>query len=193
MCGHSIPEIGSGFSGGICFETNCEDECRKNCRTKISKPRTKGKFLNGATPEAAAEIEALEAGIWEHFKPVGALEEILVQKVVVEAARYSRVVGFEQKFEQSSDSPILLVARLEIAVRYTTSTSRALYRAIQELERVQAARKAAEGSDASPVEEPPVPMVREEQPDSGVPDTIPSKSSTPEFSEDPEVLRLLGR
>jgi phage protein D len=51
------------------------------------------KFLNGAAPETVAEIEALAAGIREHCQPVGILEEILVQKIVVETSRYDRVLA----------------------------------------------------------------------------------------------------
>jgi hypothetical protein len=104
------------------------------------------KFLNGAAPETVAEIEALAAGIVEHYQPVGMLEEILVQKIVVETARYHRVLGFEQEF---MGSPIYVVTCLDRMVRYTTSTSRALFRAIEELERIQAARKARERRDVS--------------------------------------------
>jgi hypothetical protein len=43
------------------------------------------------------EIEALAAGIREHYQPQGQLEEILVQKIVVETARYDRVLGFEHQ------------------------------------------------------------------------------------------------
>ena len=107
------------------------------------------KFLNGAAPETIVEMEALAAGIREHYEPADMLEEMLLQKIVIEAGREHRVLAFEQKFEQSSSSPIHLVACLGHVVRYTTSTSRALYRAIQELERVQAARKARESAAAS--------------------------------------------
>jgi hypothetical protein len=99
------------------------------------------KFLSRATPETVAEIEALAAGLREHYQPVGMLEEFLVQKIVLEIARDHRILGLEQEF---SGMPMLVVTCLDRMVRYTTSTSRALYRAIQELERVQAARKAAE-------------------------------------------------
>ena len=53
------------------------------------------RFLNGAAPGTVSEIEALVAGIREHYKPQEMLEEILVQKIVVETARYHRVLGFE--------------------------------------------------------------------------------------------------
>jgi hypothetical protein len=150
------------------------------------------KFLSGAAPETVAEIEALAAGIWEHYQPADMLEEMLVQKIVIEAAREYRVLGFEQKFEEFTSGPIHLVACLGHVARYATSTSRALYRAIQELERVQAARKARESSAISPTEEPRLPITTEEQSDSDVADTVLTDSSTPERPEDPVVLKLLG-
>jgi hypothetical protein len=144
------------------------------------------RFLNGAAPEIVAEIEVLAAGIREYYQPVGMLEEILVQKIVIETARYDRVLGFEQKFEQFTSGPIHLVACLEHAVRYTTSTSRALFRAIEELERIQAARKGRESSAVSKAAEPalPTPQTKEEQPASQVVSTALSKRSTPDDPED---------
>jgi len=153
------------------------------------------KFLNGATPETVAEIGALASGIWEHYQPANMLEEMLVQKIVIEAAREYRVLGFEQKVEESTSGPIHLVACLGHVARYATSTSRALYRAIQELERVQAIRKARESSAISPTGEPRLPITTEEQFDSDVADTVLRESSTPvrpEEPEDPEITKLLG-
>ena len=150
------------------------------------------KFLNGAAPETVAEIEALAAGIREHYQPADMLEEMLVQKIVIEAAREHRVLGFEQKFEESTSGPIHLVACLGHVARYATSTSRALYRAIQELERVQAARKAREDSAVSPIEEPRPLITTEKQSDCDVANTVLRDSSTPERPEDPEILKLLG-
>lgn len=153
------------------------------------------KFLNGAAPETVAEIEALAAGIREHYQPADMLEEMLVQRIVIEAGREHRILGFEQKIEESTSGPIHLVACLGHVARYATSTSRALYRAIQELERVQAARKARESSAISPTGEPRLPITTEEQFDSDVADTVLRESSTPvrpEQPEDPEVLKLLG-
>src|SRR5215472_6263055 len=110
------------------------------------------KFLDRATPETVAEIEELAAGLRDYYKPQGIVEEILVQKIVVETARYGRVLGLEQP-EPGATRPYLLHC-LDKVMRYTTSTSRAMYRAIEELERLQAARKAREESAASMAAEP---------------------------------------
>lgn len=102
------------------------------------------KFLNGATPDTTAEIQELAAGLREHYEPKGILEEILVQKIVVETARYGRVLGFEQP--EAGYNRMYFLVCLDKVMRYTTSTSRSLYRAIEELERLQVARKARDCS-----------------------------------------------
>lgn len=149
------------------------------------------KFLDRARPETITEIESLAEAIREHYEPVGMLEDLLVQKIVIELARDHRVLGVEQEFDGDA-SPMLLVARLGLMARYTTSTSRALYRAMQELERVQAARKARKSSSVSANEEPRLPITTEEQSDSDVSDTGLSDRSKVERTEEPEVLKLLG-
>jgi hypothetical protein len=136
------------------------------------------KFLNGATPETVAELETLSAGIREHYQPIGMLEEILMQKIVVEAARYGRVLGFEH--QQLTREHAFHGRAIDCVDRYTTSTSRALFRAIEELERSQAARKAVKrpvdlsqesaASASKPLEEQRAPQRMNDD---------PSKSITP--------------
>jgi hypothetical protein len=104
-------------------------------------------FLNGAAPETVAEMEVLAVGIQEHYQPVGMVEEILVQKIVVETARYGRILGLEQK--ELARNFAFFNAAVDRMGRYTTSTSRGLFRTIEELERIQAARKARETAAAS--------------------------------------------
>jgi hypothetical protein len=96
-------------------------------------------FLKGATDETVVEVEALAAAMREHYQPVGIVEEILVQKIIAETVRYGRALTLEHP--KSVPSEGYLVHFLDRVVRYTTSTSRALYRAMEELERLQAARK----------------------------------------------------
>lgn len=104
-------------------------------------------FLNRATPETVAQVEELARGMREYYKPEGMLEEMLVEKIVIETARYGRALEFENP-EPNSPPPYILSV-LGLAARYTTATSRALFRAIEELERLQAARKARKTSAAS--------------------------------------------
>jgi hypothetical protein len=121
------------------------------------------KFLNGATPETVAELDTLAAGIREHYQPVGMLEEILMQKIVVEAARYDRVLAFEHQ-QLTRDHAFQISRAVDCIDRYTTSTSRALFRAIEELERFQAARKAVKRPvDSSQESAPRDPKPEEEQ------------------------------
>src|SRR5262249_11576956 len=103
-------------------------------------------FLKGATSETVARVEAIAAGLRDHYPPVGFLEEMLLEKVVAESARYGRALEIETPGDDHSQSYILNC--LALAARYTTSTSHALFRAIEELERVQAARRARERSAA---------------------------------------------
>jgi len=119
------------------------------------------KLLTSAPPEAIAEIQELAVGLWEYYKPDGILEEILVQKIVAETARYGRILALEQLEQPESGYNLVRVVHcLDRTSRYSTSTSRSLYRAIEELERLQAARKEREGSVAAAVGEPtPVPSV----------------------------------
>jgi len=120
-------------------------------------------LVNGASPETVAELETLAADMREYYQPIGRLEEMLVEKIVVENARYARILGFEQ--EELSRRYAFFGAAVDRVGRYTTSTNRALFRAIEELDRVQAARKARDGSVPSAVPESVVPAanVAEEQ------------------------------
>jgi len=108
-------------------------------------------LVNGASPETVAELETLAADMREYYQPIGRLEEMLVEKIVVENARYARILGFEQ--EELSRRYAFFGAAVDRVGRYTTSTSRALFRAIEELDRVQAARKARDRSAPSAVTE----------------------------------------
>jgi len=55
---------------------------------------TRGIFVkqypHGAAPDTVAEIEELAAGLREHYKPKGILEEILVQKIVRDCPLWPR-------------------------------------------------------------------------------------------------------
>jgi hypothetical protein len=76
----------------------------------------------------------------DHYQPVGKVEEMLVEKVAIEYARYARVLGAEQQVLARQHA--FFYVTVDRFARYATSTNRALSRAIEDLERVQAARKA---------------------------------------------------
>ena len=80
-------------------------------------------FLNRATLETVAETEELAARLREYYKPYDIVEEILVQKIVVETSRYGRVLGLEQP--EPGATPGYLFQCLDKIMRYTASTSRA--------------------------------------------------------------------
>src|SRR6516225_4367221 len=74
--------------------------------------------------EAVAATEQFSAGLRDYYKPESIVEEILLQKIVIETARYGRVLGLEQP-EPGATRPYLLHC-LDKTMRYTTSTSRAM-------------------------------------------------------------------
>ena len=134
--------------------------------------------------EAVAATEELAAGLRDYYKPESIVEEILLQKIVIETARYGRVLALEQP-EPGATRPYLLHC-LDKTMRYTTSTSRALSHAIKELETIQAARKAREESgpsmDAEPAKRPA--ERNEGQPDKQGENAASSDSPAFEDSED---------
>ena len=107
----------------------------KSSRNSITHGVFVKKFLDGATPETVAEIEELAAGLRDYYKPQGIVEEILVQKIVVETARYGRELALEQPAPGYNLTRV--VHCLDRISRYSTATSRALYRAIEGLERLR--------------------------------------------------------
>ncbi|HEX4542333.1 MAG TPA: hypothetical protein VH114_04130 [Candidatus Acidoferrum sp.] len=64
------------------------------------------------------------------------MEELLAQKIAVEVGRRGRIIGIEQKYLTILN--IFQVAAADRLALYSTSTDRALFRAIEELERIQA-------------------------------------------------------
>jgi len=116
--------------------------------------------------ENANELEALREELYAELQPIGALEGLLVEKVVtcawlqrkalrVETAhmeeRYKSVrealsVGGIEDGETSpllATSSMLESTSLDRIQRYETSKERQMYRALHELQRLQAARQSA--------------------------------------------------
>ena len=77
---------------------------------------------------------------------------MLIQRIVIETARYGRILALEHP--EPGRPRLYSLMCLDRTSRYSTATSRALYKAIEELERLQAARKAREESAASTDAEP---------------------------------------
>jgi hypothetical protein len=104
------------------------------------------RFLYGASAEDVAEMEAAIQEMRDYYQPVGKLEEMLVEKIVVECARYARILGLEE--QELSRKHAFFGVGLDRFGRYSTSTNRALSRAMEDLARVQAARRARESAAA---------------------------------------------
>jgi len=106
-------------------------------------------FFTGAAPETLKEMEELAAGIWTHYQPVGTIEELLAEKLCIEAARYGRVLKIELH-ELARENAFFSVA-VERVGRYGAGVNRELYRVMDQLERLQTERKACTSSaDADP-------------------------------------------
>jgi hypothetical protein len=87
-----------------------------------------------------ADYETVANGVYQHFQPVGFMENFWLEKVATEAFRFARLIQHEQKafdrgapFENRSPNSIM---------RYQTAINRQMLQAIEELERLQANRKA---------------------------------------------------
>lgn len=89
--------------------------------------------------EAGVEGQtSLELGkqIWAYYKPVGCLEELLVEKIVCESVRYTRLLHHEH------EQFIAHHGFSERVLRYQAAINRQLFQAIERLEQLQAKRKA---------------------------------------------------
>jgi len=116
--------------------------------------------------ENANELETLREELYADLQPIGALEELLAEKVVTCAWLQRRALGFEaaiMEYENRGARSSLLSSLIEgeqsalfLATfrmlqsgeldriqRYETSKERQMYRALHELQRLQAARQSA--------------------------------------------------
>jgi len=132
-------------------------QCECGCAEAEGSEVTHGLFVKqlhcGSAPEIIEQMEALTAGLREYFHPVGMMEEILMEKVVVETARYRRILGHEHI--ELARKHAFFSAAVDRVGRYSTTINRSLFRAIEELERLQAARKAVQGAAVSSDQETP--------------------------------------
>ncbi len=93
--------------------------------------------------QAAADKEdylAMANGVYNHYQPVGFMENLWAEKIATEALRFARLIGYEHGkmmlwtfpfFDSTSDR----------ILRYQTKANRGMAEAIKELERLQAKRK----------------------------------------------------
>jgi hypothetical protein len=108
-------------------------------------------YLSGGPRETVDDIKTLAAGFWEHYQPVGMIEEMLVEKLCIETVRYSRVLRLE--IDELARKHAFFGPGVDRVGRYGANVNRALYRVMEELERLQAARKASEKFAAAPDQE----------------------------------------
>jgi hypothetical protein len=129
----------------------------KSARNSLTHGIFAKQLLTGATPETAEEISTLVTDIGEFFQPVGVIEELLAQKIAVEVARRARILAFEQKEVLRQNIFYYSVPTLDRLLRYSAAADRGLFRAMAELERLQAARKAQANSEDSADADPALP------------------------------------
>ena len=115
--------------------------------------------------EDGAALEALSTRLHTHFAPASVLEALVVDRVIVQTWRLRRAVAVETSLMTwllargllSQEAGLVDVltcdygAYLERIQRYETAIERSLYKAMAELERLQAARSEAPGSARSVV------------------------------------------
>src|SRR5271169_3357807 len=87
------------------------------------------------------DYNRVSAAYWNLYSPVGDVEKLYVEKIAVYSLRLARLLGHEQKVLALS-SPFE-VRSMDKIVRYESSVTRHLEKAIDQLERLQEARKAA--------------------------------------------------
>jgi hypothetical protein len=87
-------------------------------------------------------------GFYDHYRPAGVIEELLVDKIVTEAIRFARILGDERCL---MGLPGIFSSRaIDKVLRYQSALNRQLSKAIEQLEDVQAKRNAAsEPSDGT--------------------------------------------
>jgi hypothetical protein len=81
----------------------------------------------------------LVTGIWEHYKPVGYMEELLTEKIATEAIRFSRFLAYEGDY--IAKRQCFCVSDVDRILRFQSAINRQLFQAMHELERLQEIRK----------------------------------------------------
>ncbi len=84
---------------------------------------------------------AVANGVYNHYQPVGYMENYWVEKIATEAVRLARLVGYEHKVMMAWTNPFWESAADRI-LRYQTTANRRMMEAIKELERLQSKRMA---------------------------------------------------
>ena len=88
------------------------------------------------------ESEAIRKSLFDHYQPIGPIEELLLEKITIEYVRYRRLVEREKLLCDHNRGYFLEI--VDKLTRYDVAINRQLYEAMRELERVQTNRKAKE-------------------------------------------------
>lgn len=102
--------------------------------------------------ESAIEFDDFRKGIYETLAPLGYLEEVVVEKIVSSAWRFRRLIKSEKHLFEEKDDYSLLEPKfidafcrrngssMKILSRYESSIEKSFYKALHELQRLQAMR-----------------------------------------------------
>ena len=104
---------------------------------------------NKLIAQDGADYKEIYAGYQSHYLPVGFLENLLVEKIAAESLRIARLFGHEQGV-LSSVTPFEYKS-IDKILRYESTVSRQLEKAIDQLERLQEQRE-AETNDFEPTD-----------------------------------------
>jgi hypothetical protein len=96
------------------------------------------------TSESRDDYDPILNGLYEHFKPIGTLEEALVEKLAVLLWRYRRLISTESAEIEAGGSPLEFDSKdskiLNQFPRYEAAIERSFDRTLAQLERIQRMR-----------------------------------------------------
>jgi hypothetical protein len=120
-------------------------EGKVNSKLNATKHGLTSRYFPGviqAGSEEWQDSEAIRASLFEHYQPVGPIEELLLEKITIEHMRYRRLVEREKLLCDHNRGHFLEI--VDKLTRYDVAINRQLYEAIRELERLRTNRKAQE-------------------------------------------------
>jgi len=102
--------------------------------------------------ESLEEFDLFRQGLYQSLSPIGRLEEILVEKIVSAGWRFRRLIKVEKSLFDEEDEYALSKpefsdafrrsggSHMQILSRYESGIEKSFYKAIHELQRIQAMR-----------------------------------------------------
>lgn len=102
--------------------------------------------------ENITEFDSFRQAIYQSLSPLGCLEEVLVEKIVSSAWRFRRLIQSEKHLFEEKDEWCVLESKfsaafcrrngssMQILSRYESGIEKNFYKAIHELQRIQAMR-----------------------------------------------------